>query len=159
MTSIAPCLWFKDEALEAAHFYTGIFPESAITQVHHAAIGTPGAATGRVLFVEFRLAGRPYQALNGGMPETYTNAVSMSAVCADQAEVDRLWDALTADGGKPVMCGWCKDKYGLSWQVVPRRMLDLLSDPDRARAARAMTAMVGMIKLDLAAIEAAADAA
>lgn len=155
---IAPCLWFDGRALEAAEFYVSVFGGS-VDKVHRAPIDTPGTKKGDVLFVEFTLAGQRHQALNGGARVTFNDAISLSASCADQAEVDRLWSALTADGGKPVACGWLKDKYGVSWQIVPHRMLDLLGDPDPARARRAFEAMVTMIKLDVATIEAAADAA
>ena len=154
---ITPCLWFDTEALEAAEFYTSVFPDSAIVSVQKTPVDTPGSKAGSVLLVQFRLAGQDYQALNGGPYETFSNAVSLSVGCEDQAEVDRYWSALTADGGRPVQCGWLKDKYGLSWQIVPKRMLELLADPDPGRAKRAMEAMMTMVKLDVAAIEAAAE--
>jgi predicted 3-demethylubiquinone-9 3-methyltransferase (glyoxalase superfamily) len=110
-----------------------------------------------VLIIAFMLAGQSYLALNGGASETFNNAISLSVDCADQAEVDRYWAALTADGGSPVQCGWLKDKFGLSWQIVPRRLPELLSDPDTAKARRVMQAMMQMVKIDIAKIEAAAN--
>lgn len=156
MDKITPCLWFENEALEAARLYTTIIPDSSIDAIHIARTDTPGPKTGSVLLVEFTLAGRSYQALNGGKHEMFNDAVSLSVRCVDQAEVDRFWDALTADGGKPVACGWLKDKYGLSWQVVPQIMIDLMSDPDKEKGQRAMQAMMGMVKLDVAKLQAAA---
>jgi predicted 3-demethylubiquinone-9 3-methyltransferase (glyoxalase superfamily) len=155
---IAPCLWFHGQALEAAEFYVSVLGGS-IDTVHRGLMDTPGTKKGDVLFVEFTLRGQPYQALNGGPQYNFTAAVSFSVPCADQAEVDRLWAALTADGGKPVACGWLQDKYGLSWQIVPARMLELMNDPDPARARRAFEAMLTMVKLDIRTIEAAANAA
>lgn len=153
---ITPCLWFETQALEAAEFYVAAFSGS-IDHVHRAPLDTPGGKAGEVLLVEFSLAGQRYQALNGGPHTQFNDAISLSVTCEDQAEVDRLWQALTANGGAPVKCGWLRDKYGLAWQIVPRRMLELLADPDRTRAKRAMAAMVQMVKLDIAALEAAAD--
>jgi predicted 3-demethylubiquinone-9 3-methyltransferase (glyoxalase superfamily) len=155
---ITPCLWFETEALEAAEFYASVFPNSAIVDVLRSPADTPGPKAGSILLVQFRLAGQDYQALNGGRHEAFSNAVSLSVSCEDQAEVDRLWSALTADGGRPVACGWLKDKYGLSWQIVPRRLPELLADPDPDRARRAMEAMMTMVKIDVAAVEAAAAA-
>lgn len=153
---ITPCLWFEGNAEEAVSFYTSIFPESSIQRVHRARLDTPGSKEGDVLFIEFTLAGQSYQALNGGPHEMFNDAISLSVDCADQAEVDRYWAALIAGGGRPVQCGWLKDKYGLSWQIVPRRLLELLSDPDAAKGKRVMEAMMKMVRLDVAAIEAAA---
>lgn len=156
MQKITPCLWFQHEALPAAEFYVSVLG-GAIDKVHHAAMETPGNQQGDVLFVEFTLAGQSYQALNGRKQNDFNDAISMSVSCADQAEVDRLWAALTTDGGKPVACGWLRDKYGIAWQIVPRRMLELLADPDPARVRRAFQAMTGMVKLDIAALDAAAN--
>ena len=155
---ITPCLWFETEALEAAEFYALVFPNSAVVSVLKAPADTPGPKAGSVLLVQFNLAGQDYQALNGGRHEAFNDAVSLSVSCEDQAEVDRLWSALTADGGRPVQCGWLKDKYGLSWQIVPRRLLQLIADPDPGRAKRAMEAMMTMVKIDVAAVETAAAA-
>lgn len=155
---ITPCLWFESNAEEAVRFYTSVFPDSSIQSVHRAKSDTPGNKEGDVLLVEFTLAGLKYQALNGGPHEKFNDAISLSVDCADQAEVDRYWAALTAGGGRPVQCGWLKDKYGLSWQIVPRRLTELLSDPDPAKGKRVMQAMMKMVKLDVAALEAAAAA-
>ncbi|MCX3063105.1 VOC family protein [Streptomyces beihaiensis] len=151
---IRPCLWFDGQAEEAVNFYVSLFEDSEILDVMRwgeEGPGEPGAA----LMITFRLAGTQYQALNGGPEFTFTEAVSLSVDCADQAEVDRLWDRLTADGGEESMCGWLKDKYGLSWQIVPRVLPDLLTGPDRERADRVMAAMMKMRKIDVATIEAA----
>jgi predicted 3-demethylubiquinone-9 3-methyltransferase (glyoxalase superfamily) len=153
---IAPCLWFEHQALEAAEFYTRVFPNSKVRNVHHAAIDTPSGKEGAVLFVEFTIAGQEYQALNGGAHDRFNDAISLSVSCDDQAEVDRLWSALTADGGKSVQCGWLKDKYGVSWQIVPKRMMELLFDQDLGRRKRAMQAMMEMVKIDIAKLEKAA---
>jgi predicted 3-demethylubiquinone-9 3-methyltransferase (glyoxalase superfamily) len=154
--TITPCLWFESQALEAAEFYTSVFPNSSIVAVQRAPADTPGPKTGAVLMVQFKLAGQSYQALNGGPHDTFNDAISMSVTCEDQNEVDRLWSALTADGGKPVQCGWLKDKYGLSWQIVPKRLPALLADP--AKGKRVMEALLKMVKIDIAALEAAAEA-
>ncbi len=156
MDKITPCLWFVGNALEAAEFYVSVFPRSAIKKVHRAHTDTPGNKKGDVLFVEFSLAGQSYQALNGGPHDTFNDAISLSVSCEDQAEVDRLWDALTANGGRPVACGWLKDKHGVSWQIIPRRLIELMgtTDPDVGR--RVMEAMMQMVKIDVAALEAAA---
>jgi predicted 3-demethylubiquinone-9 3-methyltransferase (glyoxalase superfamily) len=152
---ITPCLWFEGNGLEAAEFYVSVFG-GAIDNVHRAATDTPGNKEGDVLLVAFTLAGQAYQALNGGPHDKFNDAISLSMLCADQEEVDRLWAHLTADGGRPVQCGWLKDKYGLSWQIVPQRLIDLMSDPDPAKAKRVMQAMLQMVKIDIAGLEAAA---
>jgi predicted 3-demethylubiquinone-9 3-methyltransferase (glyoxalase superfamily) len=146
---VRTCLAFRDEAEEAARFYVSLLPGSEIERVFRPA---PEA---RVLTVLFTLAGTPYQALNMGEPVTPTYAASLSVVTRDQEETDHLWTALIADGGAPIQCGWLKDRFGLSWQIVPEALPRLLSDPDRAAAGRVMQAMMGMVKLDVAALEAA----
>lgn len=153
MSKITPCLWFGGDALDAAEFYASLLPGSRIDRVHRSLVDTPGGKAGSVLLVEFTLAGQGFQALNGGEPAQHSHAVSFSIDCADQAEVDRLWDALTAGGGEPVQCGWLKDRWGMSWQIVPTAMLKMLADPDREKAGRAFQAMLGMVKLDIAALE------
>jgi predicted 3-demethylubiquinone-9 3-methyltransferase (glyoxalase superfamily) len=158
MQKITPCLWFETEALEAAEFYTSAFPSSSIVTVQRTPADTPGPKAGSVLMVQFRLAGQDYQALNGGPHHKFNDAISLSVSCEDQEEVDRLWSALTADGGKPVQCGWLKDKYGLSWQIVPKRLPELLANPDPEKSKRVMQAMLKMVKIDIAALEAAAEA-
>jgi predicted 3-demethylubiquinone-9 3-methyltransferase (glyoxalase superfamily) len=156
--TITPCLWFQDKALEAAEFYTSVFRNSSIVHVHRTTTDTPGPKAGSVLMVVFTLAGQQYQALNGGPHDKFNDAISLSVSCEDQAEVDRLWSALTSDGGKPVQCGWLKDKYGLSWQIVPKRLPELLGNPDREKSKRVMQAMLKMKKIDIAGLEAAAEA-
>ena len=159
MSKVTPCLWFASEAEEAANFYIALLPESRIETVQRNTTDSPGGKAGTVLVVEFTLAGHSFMVLNGGMDFEYTHAVSFSVDCADQAEVDRLWDALSADGGAPVACGWVKDRYGLSWQIVPSILPKYLGDPDRAKAQRVMQAMLGMVKLDIAGLERAYDGA
>ena len=148
---IAPCLWFDGCAEEAVRFYTGVFPDSRVDRVQRAAMDYPGGKAGDVILIEFTLAGASYQALNGGKHDAFNDSISLSVSCRDQAEVDRLWDALTADGGRPVMCGWLKDRFGVSWQIVPEEFIAMMRDPDPARARRVMAAMMGMVKLDIAA--------
>ena len=126
--------------------------------VHRARTDYPGGKAGAVLLIAFTLAGQRYLALNGGPHDRFNDAISLSVDCEDQSEVDRYWTALSSGGGAPVQCGWLKDKYGLSWQIVPRRLPELLSDPDPARGARVMRATMQMVKIDIAALEAAADA-
>jgi predicted 3-demethylubiquinone-9 3-methyltransferase (glyoxalase superfamily) len=154
MSRITPCLWFKDQAEEAANFYASILPDSRIDKVHRSAIDTPGPQTGDVLLVEFTLAGQKMQALNGGMDAEYGLAVSMSFAARDQ--LDRVWDALL-DGGKAQQCGWLADRYGLHWQIVYEGYGRLMDDPSKARAA--MAEVFKMVKLDIATIEKAAAAA
>jgi predicted 3-demethylubiquinone-9 3-methyltransferase (glyoxalase superfamily) len=155
-SKIRPCLWFATEAEEAANFYVSLLPDSRVDRVQRSPVDYPGGKAGAVLVVDFTLAGQGFMALNGGMRVEYTDAVSFQIDCADQAEVDRLWDALTSNGGKPVQCGWLKDRYGASWQVVPRALPQLLADPDPAKAQRAMQAMMQMVKIDVAALQKAA---
>jgi predicted 3-demethylubiquinone-9 3-methyltransferase (glyoxalase superfamily) len=158
MEKITPFLSFDGQAEEAARFYVSLLPDSRIDRVIHSPMETPGGPAGTVLLVEFTLAGRSYNALNTpGF--TFTEAVSFMITCADQAETDRLWAALTSNGGSEVACGWLKDRWGLFWQVTPARMLELLKDPDPNRARRAMEAMVQMIKIDIAEVERAANGA
>jgi predicted 3-demethylubiquinone-9 3-methyltransferase (glyoxalase superfamily) len=153
MSKITPCLWFDGVAEEAANFYASLLPDSRIDKVMRSPADNPSTPEGAVLTVEFTLAGQPFMGLNGGPQFPFTEAVSFSIDCEDQAEVDRLWDALTADGGKPVQCGWLKDRYGLSWQIVPRALTRMLAGPDKAGAKRAMQAMMEMVKLDVAELE------
>ncbi|MCE4948275.1 VOC family protein [Streptomyces albulus] len=155
MPKITPNLWFDTQGMEAAEFYCSVFPNSKIKNVTHYTEGSPGTP-GTVLTVEFELDGREFTALNGGPQFTFDEAISFVVTCADQEEIDHYWAKLS-EGGEEGPCGWLKDKYGLSWQVAPDGMADILNDPDRARAARAMQAVMGMKKLDIAAIRAAAD--
>jgi len=155
--TITPCLWFDTDGEEAARFYVSIFPDSEITNVSRYGEGGPRPA-GTVLTVEFLLDGHPFTALNGGPEFTFDEAISFMIPCTDQTEVDYYWDRLT-EGGEEGPCGWLKDKFGVSWQVVPEALVELLTDPDPGRAQRAMKAMMGMKKLDVAALREAADAA
>jgi predicted 3-demethylubiquinone-9 3-methyltransferase (glyoxalase superfamily) len=157
MNDITPCLWFDGAAEEAANFYVSLLPGSRVDKVTRSPVDYPSGKAGDVLTVDFTLSGRPFMGLNGGPQFRFTEAISLSIPCEDQAEVDRLWEALTADGGEPGPCGWLKDKYGLSWQIVPKILPELLADPDRARAGRAMKSMMDMGKLDVAEIRRAAD--
>jgi predicted 3-demethylubiquinone-9 3-methyltransferase (glyoxalase superfamily) len=149
MSKISPCLWFDGEAEEAAKFYVSLLPDSRIEKIQKNTVDSPAGKAGSVLVVEFTLAGQRFMALNGGMRFEHTHAVSFKIDCADQAEVDRLWDALLADGGSPEQCGWLKDRFGVSWQIVPTALPKYLGGPDAAGAQRAMQAMMGMIKLDI----------
>ena len=157
MSKIKPVLWFVDRAEEAANFYVTLLPNSRVDNVSRAPADTPSGPAGSVLTVDFTLAGQPVQILNGGPEFTLSEAFSLAVECQDQAEVDRLWDALTSNGGQESVCGWLKDRYGLSWQIVPKRLGELLADPDAGRAQRAMEAMLKMVKIDIAELERAAD--
>ena len=157
MSKIAPCLWFAEEAEEAANFYVSLLPDSRIDKVQKSLIDTPSGKAGKVLVVQFTLAGQEYMALNGGIRFEYTNAISFKVDCADQAEVDHLWEGLTAGGGSPGQCGWLKDRYGVSWQIVPSAMMRMFSSPDREGARRAMSAMMKMTKLDISTLQKAHD--
>ncbi len=153
MSKISPCLWFNGEAEEAANFYVSLLPGSRIENVARNTTDGPGGKSGSVLVVDFTVAGQRFMALNGGMKVDYTIAVSFKIDCVDQAEVDRLWDALLANGGEASRCGWLKDRYGVSWQIVPTDLPKYIGGTDRAGAARAMQAMLGMVKLDIAALK------
>ena len=153
MQKITPCLWFNGQAEQAANFYVSLLPNSRVDRVVRSPADTPSGPAGMVLVVEFTLAGQQYVGLNGGPQFPFTEAVSFQIHCDDQAEVDRLWDALIADGGAASVCSWLKDRWGLSWQIVPKRLNELLKDPDPARAKRAMEAMMTMAKIDIAALE------
>lgn len=154
-STITPCLWFDGQAEEAAKFYVSLFPNSHIDDVAKAAADFPSGKKGDVLTVDFTLMGRKFQGLNGGPYFKFNEAVSFVIPCKDQAEVDRYWKALSAVP-EAEQCGWVKDRYGLWWQIVPTKLYQLLSDPDRAKAGRVMEAMLKMKKLDIAALERAA---
>lgn len=156
-TRITPCLWFDDDLEDAVAFYTAVFPNSQVLRISRYGDTGPGEP-GSAMVAEFELDGVAFRALNGGPQFPFTEAVSFAVTCADQAEVDHYWTAL-GEGGEESMCGWLKDRYGLSWQIVPTRLYDLVGDTDPARAQAAMGAMLGMRRIDLAAIEAAADQA
>lgn len=155
MPKQTPCLWFDGQAEQAAQHYTAIFPNSGIDEVTRYGPDTPGEE-GAVMTVEFRLDGQPYVGLNGGPQFTFSEAISFQIMCGDQEEVDHYWSRLS-DGGEEGPCGWLKDRFGVSWQVVPTRLYSLLKDPDGARAQRAMQAMLQMHKLVIAELERAAD--
>jgi predicted 3-demethylubiquinone-9 3-methyltransferase (glyoxalase superfamily) len=156
MPKVSTCLWFARDAEAAVRHYVSLVPDSAVQHVQRSPGDWPGGAAGDAILIAFTLGGQSYQALNGGTPADYGTAASISVTCADQAEVDRLWAALTADGGQEIMCGWLRDRWGVPWQIVPEVMLRLLADPDPAKAKRAFEAMQGMVKLDAAALERAA---
>jgi len=150
MTKIAPCLWFDEsKAEEAAQFYTSLFPNSRIDNVYRSPADTPSGPAGAVLTVDFTLDGQKFIGLNGGPDFTFNEAISFSIDCQDQAEVDRYWEALVQGGGEYSVCGWLKDRFGVSWQVVPRQLNEYLQGPDREGARRAMEAMLQMQKLDV----------
>jgi predicted 3-demethylubiquinone-9 3-methyltransferase (glyoxalase superfamily) len=157
MPKITPFLWYDKEAHEAAEFYVSLFPNSKITNIAHYPAGAREPA-GRVMTVSFELDGLPFIALNAGPHFKFNEAVSFQILTRDQAETDRLWTAFTANGGEESMCGWCKDRFGLSWQVTPARLMELNQDPDKAKAGRVMQAMMQMRKIDIAALEEAAQA-
>lgn len=156
MDKVTPCLWFDGDAEEAARFYTSLIPNSHVGPVERAAAETPSGPEGMVLTVPFTLAGRSYIGLNGGPEFKFSEAISLTIDCEDQAEVDRLWERLIEGGGEHSVCGWLKDRFGLSWQVIPRRLQELLASPDRDAARRVTEAMLRMTKLDMAELEAAA---
>lgn len=149
------CLWFDGTALEAARFYAETFPDSAVKAVHHAPSDFPSGKEGDVLTVEFTVMGIPCLGLNGGPLFPQTEAFSFQVATDDQPETDRLWNAIVNNGGQESACGWCKDKWGLNWQITPRVLTDAIANPDKAVARRAFEAMMGMRKIDVAAIEAA----
>ena len=156
MPDVSTCLWFAADAEAAARFYVSLVPGSRIEHVLRAPAAWPGGAAGDVILVSFTLGGQSFQALNGGAPASYGTAASISVLCADQAEVDRLWSALTADGGAEIMCGWLRDRWGVPWQIVPEMLPRLLADPDPSVSARVFAAMTAMVKLEVAALERAA---
>lgn len=152
---ITVCLWFDGAALEAAEFYAQTFADSAVQAVHRAPADYPAGRQGDVLTVEFTVLGLPCLGLNGGPTFPHSEAFSFQVVTADQAETDRLWQAVVGHGGQASACGWCKDRWGVSWQITPRVLLQAIAHPDADAARRAFTAMMGMGKIDIAAIEAA----
>lgn len=159
MAKITPCLWFDGKAEEAAEFYVSLLPDSRVDKVWRSPADTPSGPAGMVLTVDFTVAGQPLQGLNGGPQFKFSEAISFGIECEDQAEVDRLWDTLTADGGEPGPCGWLKDRFGLSWQIVPRELNEMMEDPDPDRARRAMEAMLQMGKIEVDELRRAVEAA
>lgn len=149
------CLWYDGTAEEAARFYAGTFPDSAVTAIHHAPGDYPDGKQGNVLTVEFTVLGIPCIGLNGGPTFKHSEAFSFQVMTEDQEETDRYWNAIVNNGGAESQCGWCKDKWGLSWQITPRILLEAVTNPDKAAAKRAFEAMMEMGKIDIAKIEAA----
>ena len=152
-----PCLWFDGNAQEAAEFYVSLLPDSRIDRIWRSPVDTPSGPAGTVLTVDFTLGGQRFQALNGGPQFHFDEAISLVVECEDQGEVDRLWDGITTAGGQPGQCGWIRDHFGLSWQIVPKRLSELACDPDTGRARRAVEAMLTMGKIDVAQLERVAD--
>ena len=157
MNNVYTCLWFDGQAEEAARLYTSLIPNSHMGDISRSPADNPSVSEGQVLTVDFTLDGVPYQGLNGGPAFKFNESASIVVMCDGQAQVDRLWDVLTANGGEPSNCGWLKDRFGLSWQIVPRRLVELLGDPDPDRARRAMEAMLEMHKIEIADLESAAN--
>ncbi|CAA9274653.1 MAG: 3-demethylubiquinone-9 3-methyltransferase [uncultured Acidimicrobiales bacterium] len=155
LSKIIPCLWFDTQAEDAANFYTGVFPNSRVVNVSHYGSAGP-RPEGMVMVVDFELQGQPFVALNGGPEFTFNEAVSFQVSCESQDEVDGYWTKLT-DGGQEIACGWLKDRFGLAWQIVPTVLDELVRDPDPERSQRAMKAMMGMTKFDIAELQRAAD--
>lgn len=156
MSKITPTIWFNGGVEEAGEFYASLLPDSRVEEVNRSPIDTPSGPKGQVLTVIVTLAGQRFCLLNGGPIFPQTEAVSFMIETDDQAETDRLWDAIVGNGGQESVCGWCKDKWGVSWQITPKRLLELTTDKDHDRAARAMAAMMQMKKIDIATVERAA---
>jgi predicted 3-demethylubiquinone-9 3-methyltransferase (glyoxalase superfamily) len=155
-SKVATCLWFEKDAEAAARCYVSLIHGSRIEHIQRSPGKWPGGDAGDAILVTFTLGGQSFQALNGGRPADYGTAASISVQCADQADVDRLWMALTADGGSEIMCGWLRDKWGVPWQIVPEMLPRLMADPDPDLSGRVFAAMTKMVKLDIAALERAA---
>ena len=154
-SKITPTLWFDGSAEEAERFYSSLFPDSRIVNVNRSAADNPSTKAGEGLTVDFELAGQPFMGLNGGPDFKFNEAISFTIDCQDQAEVDLYWETLVEGGGEHSVCGWLKDRYGVSWQVIPRVLPELLADPDRNVAERVMKAMLEMTKIDVAELQAA----
>ncbi|MBS1833263.1 MAG: VOC family protein [Acidobacteria bacterium] len=155
MSKIKTCLWFDKNAEEAANFYASVFPDSKVGKVQRSPTDYPSGKAGDVLTVEFTVLGQSFLGLNGGPQFQFSEAISFQVFTDTQEETDRYWNAIVSNGGQESMCSWCKDKFGLSWQIVPRALMAAMADPDPAAAKRAMQAMMTMRKIDIAAIEAA----
>jgi 2-polyprenyl-6-hydroxyphenyl methylase/3-demethylubiquinone-9 3-methyltransferase len=155
MTGVAICLWYDGDAEAAALFYAATFPDSEVKAIHRSPAEYPGGKEGNALMVEFTVLGLSCVGLNGGPQFRHSEAFSFQVITDDQEETDRYWNAIVGNGGKESQCGWCKDRWGLSWQIIPRALTAALADADRAAAKRGMEAMMKMTKIDIAAIEAA----
>jgi len=151
--TFAPHLWYAKDAEAAAHFYASVIPNSSVTRATPLPVATPSGPAGSVIVVEFVLAGAPVMAITAGPHHPFNDAISFVLLCDTQSEIDLAWDGLLEGGGHPVACGWLKDRYGVSWQITSRRLGEMLADPDRERAARVAKAMLGMVKMDVAALE------
>jgi predicted 3-demethylubiquinone-9 3-methyltransferase (glyoxalase superfamily) len=155
LQKIAPFLWYTREAVEAARFYTSLFPDSRVERVSALPTDSPSGPAGSVEIVEFTLFGQPFKAMSAGPHHDFNDAISLMVSCATQVEVDEYWDGILKHGGKPQACGWINDKYGVRWQIVPTVLLDMMSDPDKARAGRVAREMMSQVKFDIAKLEAA----
>jgi predicted 3-demethylubiquinone-9 3-methyltransferase (glyoxalase superfamily) len=156
MSKVSTCLWFGKDVEVAVRFYISLVPGSSLENIQRSPGAWPGGEAGDVILMTFTLGGQSFQALNGGAPASYGTAASISVECSDQAEVDRLWAALTADGGSEIKCGWLRDRWGVPWQIFPEVLPRLLADADPAVSGRVFAAMTGMVKLDISALERAA---
>ncbi len=156
MQKISPCLWYAHDAVTAAKLYVSLLPNSKIDKIQMSPSDYPGGKEGDELYLEFTLAGQSFQAINGGQPAQYSHALSLSIATEDQAETDKLWDGLLADGGREQQCGWLSDRWGVNWQIVPKRLIELNNDPDPDVRRRVNQAMLKMVKIDIAGIEKAA---
>ena len=159
MHKITPFLWYAREAEEAAAFYTSLFPDSRVVRVVSMPSESPSGPPGSVKIVDFVLCGQPFTAMTAGPLDPFNHAVSFVVNCDDQAEVDKYWNALLDNGGTAEQCGWLRDRYGLSWQIVPKLLGEMMAEPDRAKAKRVADAMLQMVKIDVAGLKAAAQAA
>ena len=159
MQKITPFLWYAKEAEEAAAFYASVFPDSRVVRVVSMPSESPSGPPGSVKIVDFVLCGQPFTAMTAGPLDPFNHAISFVVNCDDQAEIDTYWNALLAHGGTAEQCGWLRDRYGLSWQIVPKLLAEMMSEPDRAKAKRVADAMLQMVKIDIAGLKAAAQAA